>query len=90
MFWNVNGLRARWTAKELGFKEGVESKNPDVCAVLEVRSDWRNLAKMDGFESWLRDKEYHFCCGQQRIRQELERQGWPYSARKNPRGCGSE
>jgi exonuclease III len=61
MFWNVNGLRARWTAKELGFKEGVESKNPDVCAVLEVRSDWRNLAKMDGFESWLRDKEYHFC-----------------------------
>jgi hypothetical protein len=26
MFWNVNGLRARWTAKELGFKAGVESK----------------------------------------------------------------
>jgi hypothetical protein len=47
MFWNVNGLRARWAARELGFKEGV-------C-------DWRNLAKMDGFEDWLREKEYRFC-----------------------------
>jgi exonuclease III len=44
-----------------GIREGVESKDPDVCAILEVRSDWQSLAKTDGFENWLRQKGYRFC-----------------------------
>ena len=61
MFWNVNGLRARWEAQTLGFREVVESKTPDVCAVLEVRSDWQSLLKTQGFEAWLRNMGFCFC-----------------------------
>ena len=61
MFWNVNGLRARWAARTLGFREVVEAKTPDVCAVLEVRSDWQSLVKTQDFEGWLREKGFRYC-----------------------------
>src|SRR5690349_20674871 len=60
MFWNVNGLRARWNSQVLPFRQVVEVKKPDVCVLLEVRADTKKVLKLRGFEEWLEEQGSHF------------------------------
>ena len=42
----------------MSFREVIENKKPDVCAVLEVRSSFERMARLQGFERWLQEQKY--------------------------------
>jgi len=58
LFWNVNGIRARWKAVVSRLQEVVRTQQPDVCVLAESRSDHENIFKLKGFEEWLQNEGY--------------------------------
>ena len=52
LFWNVNGLRARWGAKKLPFSQVISAKDPDLVVLTEVRSSFERVWGLSGFEQF--------------------------------------
>jgi exodeoxyribonuclease III len=61
LFWNLNGIRARWNSKRKPIREVLNGQDADVVVFAETRCDYEHLIKMAKFEDWLRERRYHFC-----------------------------
>jgi len=60
LFWNLNGLRARWKGAKLSLQEVVRHQAPDVVVLAESRTDHEQVLKLKGFEDWVQAQGYFY------------------------------